>query len=91
MADAGEYLGSESSFYRVLKQNDLLTHRHNSKPRAAHRPKDLVASKPNEIWSWDITYLNSPRNWSPITEVFLNPKKHQSEVHQESSLAMGSA
>lgn len=32
LADAGEYLGSESSFYRVLKQNELLTHRHNSKP-----------------------------------------------------------
>jgi transposase InsO family protein len=60
LADAGEYLGSESSFYRVLKQNELLTHRHNSKPRVGGRPKDLVARKPNEVWSWDITYLNSP-------------------------------
>ena len=60
LADAGQYLGSESSFYRVLKQNDLLTHRHKSKPRVARRPKDLVARKPNEVWSWDITYLNSP-------------------------------
>ena len=59
LADAGEYLGSESSFYRLLKQNELLTHRHNSKPRVSHRPKDLVARKPNEVWSWDITYLNS--------------------------------
>jgi putative transposase len=59
LADAGEYLGSESSFYRVLKQNELLTHRHNSKPRVVGRPKDLVARKPNEVWSWDITYLNS--------------------------------
>lgn len=64
LADAGQYLGSESSFYRVLKQNDLLTHRHSSKPRVARRPKDLVAKKPNEVWSWDITYLNSPiRGW----------------------------
>jgi transposase InsO family protein len=60
LADAGQYLGSESSFYRVLKQNELLTHRHNSKPRGIGRPKDLVARKPNEVWSWDITYLNSP-------------------------------
>jgi transposase InsO family protein len=59
LADAGQYLGSESSFYRVLKQNELLTHRHNSKPRVVSRPKDLVARKPNEVWSWDITYLNS--------------------------------
>jgi putative transposase len=60
LADAGQYLGSESSFYRVLKQNDLLSHRHNSKPRVHHRPKDFVARNPNQVWSWDITYLNSP-------------------------------
>jgi len=60
LADAGQYLGSESSFYRVLKQNDLLSHRHNSKPRVHHRPKDLTARNPNQVWSWDITYLNSP-------------------------------
>ena len=60
LADTGQYLGSESSFYRVLKQNDLLSHRHNSKPRVHHRPKDLVARNPNQVWSWDITYLNSP-------------------------------
>ncbi len=60
LADAGQYLGSESSFYRVLKQNELLTHRHNSKPCGVSRPKDLVARKPNEVWSWDITYLKSP-------------------------------
>jgi putative transposase len=60
LADAGRYLGSESSFYRVLKQNDLLSHRHNSKPRVHRRPKDLTARNPNEVWSWDITYLNSP-------------------------------
>lgn len=60
LADAGRYLGSESSFYRVLKQKGLLSHRHKSKPRAHSRPKDLTARNPNEVWSWDITYLNSP-------------------------------
>jgi putative transposase len=60
LADQGRYLGSQSSFYRVLKQNDLLTHRQHSKPRVHHRPKDLLARNPNEVWSWDITYLNSP-------------------------------
>jgi putative transposase len=59
LADAGRYLGSESSFYRVLKQNDLLSHRQKSKPRVPRRPKDLTARNPNEVWSWDITYLNS--------------------------------
>jgi len=60
LADAGRYLGSESSFYRLLKQNDLLSHRQQSKPRVHSRPKDLLARNPNEVWSWDITYLNSP-------------------------------
>ncbi len=60
LADQGCYLGSQSSFYRVLKQNDQLSHRQNSKPHVHHRPKDLTARNPNEVWSWDITYLNSP-------------------------------
>ena len=60
LADSGRYLGSESSFYRVLKRNDLLSHRQKSKPRVHRRPKDLLARNPNEVWSWDITYLNSP-------------------------------
>ena len=60
LADAGRYLGSESSFYRVLKQKDLLSHRQKSKPRVHRRPKDLAARSPNQVWSWDITYMNSP-------------------------------
>ncbi len=60
LADQGRYLGSQSSFYRVLKHNDQLSHRQNSKPPVHHRPKDLTARNPNEVWSWDITYLNSP-------------------------------
>jgi transposase InsO family protein len=59
LADAGRYLGSESSFYRVLKQNDLVSHRQKSKPHVHSRPKDLLARNPNEVWSWDITYMNS--------------------------------
>jgi transposase InsO family protein len=59
LADSGRYLGSESSFYRVLKQKGLLSHRQKSKPRVHSRPKHLVARNPNEVWSWDITYLKS--------------------------------
>ena len=60
LADQGVYLGSQSSFYRVLKQTDQLSHRQQSKPAEHHRPKELTATNPNEVWSWDITYLNSP-------------------------------
>lgn len=60
LADSGKYLASESSFYRVLKSENLLTHRSKSKPREHRRPRDLIARKPNEVWSWDITYMKSP-------------------------------
>lgn len=60
LADSGRYIASESTFYRVLKRADLLKHRTKSKPRESKRPKDLIARYPNQIWSWDITYLKSP-------------------------------
>ena len=60
LADSGRYLASESSFYRVLKSADLLKHRSKSKPRERKRPMDLIARRPNCVWSWDITYLKSP-------------------------------
>ena len=59
LADCGRYLGSESSFYRVLKQQDLLSHRQKSRPHVHSRPRALLARNPNEVWSWDITYMNS--------------------------------
>lgn len=60
LADSGRYLGSESSFYRVLKQNQLLSHRQKSKPHVHSRPRALLARNPNEVWSWDITYMKGP-------------------------------
>lgn len=60
LADSGRYLASESSIYRILKKENLLKHRSKSRPRERKRPKDLIARHPNEVWSWDITYLKSP-------------------------------
>lgn len=59
LADKGEYIASESSFYRILKEEKLLTHRSKSKPRVHKKPEELVAFGPNQIWSWDITYLKA--------------------------------
>jgi transposase InsO family protein len=56
LADRGLYLASESTFYRVLKAEDLLAHRERSRPPSP-RPKEHVAAGPNEVWSWDITWL----------------------------------
>ena len=59
LADRGEYVGSESSFYRVMKIAQLLMHRGRSKPKNTHRPKALIATQPNQVYTWDITYLLS--------------------------------
>ena len=58
LAERGEYIASESSFYRILKANKQLTHRHKSRvPASRNKPKALTATAPNQIFSWDITYL----------------------------------
>ena len=60
LADKGIYVASESSFYRVLHERDLMSHREPSKPRTHRRPTAHLAIAPNTVWSWDITYLRSP-------------------------------
>jgi putative transposase len=58
-ADKGVYVASESSFYRILRQEKLLQHRCAARPKKHHKPDELSATKPNQLWSWDISYLMS--------------------------------
>ena len=60
LADQGIYVASESSFYRVLHEHGLMSHREPSRPRSHRRPSEHAATGPNTVWSWDITYLRSP-------------------------------
>lgn len=59
LADIGQYIASESTFYRILKEESMLAHRSQSKPPINNKPTPYIATKPNMIWSWDITYLKS--------------------------------
>lgn len=59
LADKGIYVASESSFYRVLRANQMLTHRGKAQGANRHRPEEIVAHGANVAWSWDITYLKS--------------------------------
>lgn len=59
LADRGEYVASESSFYRILKAENLDAHRGRSKSPSRKKPKSLVATTPNQVYSWDITYLKT--------------------------------
>lgn len=59
LADEGVYIASESSFYRVLRAAHAQHHRGRAKAPSATEPQRHVAYGPNEVWSWDVTYLPS--------------------------------
>ena len=60
LADQGRYLASESSFYRILRAADQQHRRGRSQPpRHVPVPTSHTATGPNQVWSWDITYLPS--------------------------------
>ncbi len=58
LADHGVYVGSVSTLYRLLHQSQQMAHRHLAHaPRKVTKPPALVATAPNQVYSWDITYL----------------------------------
>ena len=61
LAERGTYVASEPTIYRVLREEGQMAHREPSNaPTKRHRPEEKVATGPNQVWSWDITYLRSP-------------------------------
>ena len=60
LSEKGEYYASESTFYRILRERGLLNHRSECKPAKPRKaPDELKATGPNQVWSWDITYLKT--------------------------------
>jgi putative transposase len=57
LADKGIYIGSESTIYRVLRSVGQIKHRGRAKAPAWKKPEPLKATAPNQLYSWDITYL----------------------------------
>ena len=61
LADEGIYLASESTFYRILHEEKMQNHRGRSQEPGKHaKPTSYCATAPNQVWTWDITYLNVP-------------------------------
>ena len=61
LADQGEYIASESSFYRILREASEQHHRGRSRPpRPRGEPPRLCAKAPCEVWTWDISWLPGP-------------------------------
>ena len=62
LADQGIYMASESSFYRVLHEAGQVNRRGKAQsPKTVKKPKGFKATAPNQVWSWDITFLASSR------------------------------
>ena len=60
LADQGSYLASESTFYRILREEKQLAHRRSERPAQTRtKPRAICATAPNQLYSWDITYLPS--------------------------------
>ena len=64
LLDEGVYLGSESTFYRLLRQAGEVRERRRQATHPAKVKPELVAHSPNAVWSWDITKLRGPAKWS---------------------------
>lgn len=60
LADAGVYLCSESSMYRVLHEAKQQNHRGRSKAPVSKPASTHCADGPNQVWCWDITWLPGP-------------------------------
>lgn len=61
LADRGQYVCSEATMYRCLQEEKQLKHRGRSKEPERREPVRRVATRCNQIWSWDITYLRGPQ------------------------------
>ncbi len=60
LADRGIYIASESTMYRILRKENMQHHRGCAKaPERRNLPTTHIAYGPNQVWTWDITWLNT--------------------------------
>ncbi len=64
LLDEDRYLCSERTFYRVLAENAEIRERRDHLRHPHYAAPELLATRPNELWSWDITKLLGPTKWT---------------------------
>lgn len=64
LLDEGEYLCSERTMYRILSANQEVRERRDQLRHPNYAAPELMATRPNELWSWDITRLLGPTKWT---------------------------
>lgn len=60
LLDEGTYLCSISTMYRLLRANGEVTERRRQASHPARKKPELMATGPNQVWSWDVTTLKGP-------------------------------
>ena len=64
LLDEGEYLCSVETMYRILSENKEVRERRNQLQHPNYVKPELLATKPNQLWSWDITKILGPTKWT---------------------------
>ena len=64
LLDEGTYLCSERTMYRILAEHKEVRERRNQLRHPSYSKPELLATVPNQVWSWDITKLKGPVTWS---------------------------
>ena len=64
LLDEGKYLCSERTMYRILEENQEVRERRNQLRHPKYAAPELLATAPNQLWSWDITKLLGPAKWT---------------------------
>jgi putative transposase len=64
LLDEGKYLCSWRTMYRILKDHQLVRERRDQLRHPTYSKPELLATAPNELWSWDITKLRGPVKWT---------------------------
>src|SRR2546425_1427183 len=90
LLDAERYLCSERTMYRILAQNHELRERRDQLRHPHYSAPELLATAPNEVWSWDITKLLGPTKWTylylyVILDIFSRYVVGWMVAHQESA------
>jgi putative transposase len=60
LLDEGQYLCSVSTMYRILQAHDEVRERRHQKRHPVYKKPELLATAPNQVWTWDITKLRGP-------------------------------
>lgn len=64
LLDDGHYLCSVSTLYRILAENKEIRERRDQLRHPNYTKPELLATAPNQVWSWDITRLLGPTKWT---------------------------